>query len=303
MGPEHSILLRPRCPAGDDSDMGELLGLVAALLEVPALELELVLDSPDDRARYRFGEPGDATPVAEISRQGRFRAILHAPRSSVVSVPPATLDLIALALSRILSSKRLSEQVVLLRSALDTTTSAVLLFDATGAIVYANPPADRLLSRQTEDGLVTPCGHETSEPVFSFLCSRVEELSTAEAAGAAWRGTLSLSDGSALAAELLRIHNPVELPETAVLAVLQPLTATVDQQIETWAASHSLSSREAQVLGLLVKGLTSQKIAQHLGISPHTVRDHLKSLYRKSGCTSRGELQGLFAAPPVANRR
>ena len=46
---------------------------------------------------------------------------------------------------------------------------------------------------------------------------------------------------------------------------------------------------------LLEKGLTTGEIAETLGISPHTVRDHLKHLYRKTGTKGRSELLGLIS--------
>jgi DNA-binding NarL/FixJ family response regulator len=42
-----------------------------------------------------------------------------------------------------------------------------------------------------------------------------------------------------------------------------------------------LTQREVQVLQLLVKGLANKQIGDHLGISEHTVKDHLKSVFGK----------------------
>lgn len=43
----------------------------------------------------------------------------------------------------------------------------------------------------------------------------------------------------------------------------------------------SLSAREREILAELVSGLRAPAIAKKLFISPHTVRNHLKSMYRK----------------------
>lgn len=46
------------------------------------------------------------------------------------------------------------------------------------------------------------------------------------------------------------------------------------------------STRESQVLDLLQRGFTNKEIAQGLGISPHTVRDHISRMlvrYHLSG--------------------
>ncbi|MEW6688777.1 MAG: helix-turn-helix transcriptional regulator [Pseudomonadota bacterium] len=44
-----------------------------------------------------------------------------------------------------------------------------------------------------------------------------------------------------------------------------------------------VTSRERDVLGLLARGCTYSRIAERLGISPHTVSSHIKSVYRKLG--------------------
>ena len=51
-----------------------------------------------------------------------------------------------------------------------------------------------------------------------------------------------------------------------------------------------LTVREQQVLEQLVLGKSVRTIADELGRSPHTVHDHVKSLHRKLGASSRGEL-------------
>jgi DNA-binding NarL/FixJ family response regulator len=50
-----------------------------------------------------------------------------------------------------------------------------------------------------------------------------------------------------------------------------------------------LTARETEVLRLVAKGFTLQEIAGHLGLSRHTVVDHVKSLYRKLNVSSRAE--------------
>jgi PAS domain S-box-containing protein len=51
-----------------------------------------------------------------------------------------------------------------------------------------------------------------------------------------------------------------------------------------------VSSREREVLALLVGGDRVPSIAKQLHISPHTVRNHLKALYRKLGVNTQTEL-------------
>jgi DNA-binding NarL/FixJ family response regulator len=50
-----------------------------------------------------------------------------------------------------------------------------------------------------------------------------------------------------------------------------------------------LTRREREVLQLAAEGLANKQIALSLGISEHTVKFHLSSLYTKLGATSRTE--------------
>lgn len=55
------------------------------------------------------------------------------------------------------------------------------------------------------------------------------------------------------------------------------------------SAGESLTARETQVLQLTAQGLPNKQIALALGISEHTIKFHLSSLYAKLGVTSRTE--------------
>jgi two-component system nitrate/nitrite response regulator NarL len=59
-----------------------------------------------------------------------------------------------------------------------------------------------------------------------------------------------------------------------------------------------ISLREREVLDMLVEGLTVPEIAGRLNRSPHTVHDHVKSLHRKLGAKSRGELVAAALGHP-----
>jgi DNA-binding NarL/FixJ family response regulator len=50
-----------------------------------------------------------------------------------------------------------------------------------------------------------------------------------------------------------------------------------------------LTERETEVLGLLSKGLANKQIAAALGISEHTVKFHVSSIYTKLNVTNRTE--------------
>jgi DNA-binding CsgD family transcriptional regulator len=56
------------------------------------------------------------------------------------------------------------------------------------------------------------------------------------------------------------------------------------------AAAHGLTGRESEVVLAVAAGHTNQEIARLLGVSRHTVADHLKNVFAKLGVATRGEL-------------
>ncbi len=52
----------------------------------------------------------------------------------------------------------------------------------------------------------------------------------------------------------------------------------------------SLSSRECEVCELVIQGLVLKEVGSRLGISANTARNHLASIFKKSGVTNRMEL-------------
>jgi LuxR family maltose regulon positive regulatory protein len=57
-----------------------------------------------------------------------------------------------------------------------------------------------------------------------------------------------------------------------------------------------LTTAELRLLPLLPTHLSFREIASQLYVSPHTVRSHVKSIYRKLGVSSRSEAVDLLAA-------
>jgi DNA-binding CsgD family transcriptional regulator len=54
--------------------------------------------------------------------------------------------------------------------------------------------------------------------------------------------------------------------------------------------AYGVTPREREIAGLLAGGLTNPEIATELVLSPYTVQDHIKSLFEKTGVSSRQEL-------------
>ncbi|MBP3893671.1 MAG: helix-turn-helix transcriptional regulator [Atopobiaceae bacterium] len=63
-----------------------------------------------------------------------------------------------------------------------------------------------------------------------------------------------------------------------------------------FAEKHGLTSRERDVLELVVDGLDVAGIAEALVISMGTVKAHLHRIYQKAGVSGRAELMRAYAA-------
>lgn len=81
---------------------------------------------------------------------------------------------------------------------------------------------------------------------------------------------------------------PMEGEQGLVAVMIEPARAADLTPI--LLESYGLTEREIEIVLHLARGLATKEIAADLTISPHTVRDHLKSIFAKTGFTTRGEL-------------
>lgn len=130
--------------------------------------------------------------------------------------------------------------------------------------------------------------------------------------GACARAVLYLTDNPAALIDLPRPGGPAwgALPvdaseselQTAIQALAEGLWVgapslvgklivqrTATEPDESDSPSQALTERETEVLQLTAQGLANKQIAIRLGISEHTIKFHLSSLYAKLGVSSRTE--------------
>jgi DNA-binding NarL/FixJ family response regulator len=120
------------------------------------------------------------------------------------------------------------------------------------------------------------------------ICERVLERSPATK-------VLMISGAGRISTEAARaaganVFIPKELGASDVARAVRmiALGMNVFQPSSDASATH-LSDREHEVLGLIARGSTNRDIAAALHLSPHTVKGHTSSLYRKLDAKNRAE--------------
>lgn len=66
--------------------------------------------------------------------------------------------------------------------------------------------------------------------------------------------------------------------------------ATPAERMSLFARASALSTRESQLLGLLIAGSDTRRIAEQMFLTENTIQDHLKSIFIKTDTTNRRTL-------------
>lgn len=97
-----------------------------------------------------------------------------------------------------------------------------------------------------------------------------------------------LADGFWVTLRAARL-DPAEATGSAAIAVTLEETSPLDR-LEVFVRSFALSPREREVLNLLATGLDTRQLARRLFLAEHTIQDHLKSIFAKTGARNRPAL-------------
>ena len=115
---------------------------------------------------------------------------------------------------------------------------------------------------------------------------RLEALERAPDSAAPPRLTISTRRGSLLEVHAARVRGAEG--EGAVAITLAPAGAATRSSL--LLAARGLTPAQRRVAALVLQGLSTREIVEDLGISEHTVQDHLKAVFDKVGVGSRREL-------------
>lgn len=105
------------------------------------------------------------------------------------------------------------------------------------------------------------------------------------------------------ASELVRAvraaHRGESLISTAALAGLLDRLRRAPRHGD----SNDLTARELEVLGMLAKGMSTEQLRVALGLSGHTVRNHVRNILAKLGAHSKLEAVGIAARAGIVSLR
>ena len=153
-------------------------------------------------------------------------------------------------------------------------------------IVYVTAHSDaQTLARAADTG---PAGYVLKPFQDGQLLSAV---TIALAQGGVTRGGNGSGHGAS------RHADTVDVAGSSRQRLLRRVAGAVSSQAPSQSAEVDLTARELEVVRLLLSNGRVRSIAEDLDISPHTVRNHLRSIFRKLGVHSQVELiQELTAA-------
>jgi DNA-binding CsgD family transcriptional regulator len=215
---------------------------------------------------------GEVVATLDVGRPvGRFTTAELALVESLASAAGMTYASLA-------DHKRLARERSKLLEALDSCDQAVVITDAADGDRHLNAAACALLGRLPPEG-----------PGLDDLLRRDR----------ADGGSLVTETSVPLAADreiTLRCRSTPVSDDGNVVVTVMELSEGDDRLASVVEAS--LTARERQVAKLAIKGLRDAEIAERLALSPHTVKHHLKAIYRKLGVRSRVGLARIAAPGP-----
>ncbi len=157
----------------------------------------------------------------------------------------------------------------------------LLLLDSRLRPIAQTPETDAYLRT-----LVPP--NEGAPPVPSAAMNVAAALVAAEEnawAGPAW-ARLHLEAGRWLTLRAARLG--AGAPNDLIAVTIED--ASVTERVGLFARVSGLTTRERELLDVLVTGPDTRAVARAMHLSEHTVQDHLKSIFAKTGTGSRRQL-------------
>ncbi len=291
------ILLAPSLPPADDPAIAAILEGLSRATGASGCVLSLRLLPEGPSATYRFGQPGSRSPLVVVLEAGdtlrgdcRLYGAGRGPAAS-----PAALECLRPVLEGALLApierNTASHQIDILMQILGVTEEANLLMDASGEILFANARGEELLCLHTERPQAHLADDGRLAPLHSLIVEQMTRLR--ESKDRVRHDVVTTGDGGRWRLEIVALSGLAS--QSWSLVVLTPIRMPSADQLCKRLAGFQISRREAEVLAHVLRGRKACEIANQLGITEYTVKDHLKHAYSKLGVSSRGQLLSRLA--------
>lgn len=200
----------------------------------------------------------------------------------------------------------------LITRALSGLCVGLILTNASGRVVWLNRAAERVLGLSDYDCTGRPLNQLLKDLQLAAFWQEAAEAEGNMLADVVvqWPEELSLKanatryvDGEGREIGRALLFCDVTAEKTVQVELSQEIasrlldltsTARVPKPVD------NLTQQELRVLRLVGQGLSNERIAETIGVSPSTVRSHLKNLYRKLSIRSRSEAVAFAARNHLA---
>jgi DNA-binding CsgD family transcriptional regulator len=186
--------------------------------------------------------------------------------------------------------RRLAARRAELAALLDAIPEAVLMYDGSGGLVHANPRAAELFGMPGSSGPGSQVRTEAQRIAWALAAAAQrsgttkgsnETLREVRAEGRVYRLRGMLASGWMPGGE-------AGVLVTAAFEMVNPLT---DIELRS---RYGLSAREIEVARLVAAGLSNNEVAEKLGVSYFTARNHVERLLSKLGVGNRSRVGAVL---------
>ena len=189
--------------------------------------------------------------------------------------------------------RRLAARRTELAALLDAIPEAVLMYDGSGGLVHANPRAAELFGMPGAAGPGAQVRTEAQRMAWTLAASA--QRSIAQAANSNTTETLRevRADGRVyrLRGTLATGWMPGGEAGVLVTAAFELVNPLTDLELRS---RFGLSAREIEVARLVASGLSNNEVAEKLGVSYFTARNHVERVLNKLGVGNRSRVGAVL---------
>jgi DNA-binding CsgD family transcriptional regulator len=238
---------------------------------------------PERSARYRAllasGIPHELR-AAFVSRGRCWGAVHIARREHRADFGPEDITALASIAGLVAEGIRASLRFDAGRRAAEGASPGLVVLGPHDDVELISPPARELLAAMRNPAQV----HDAETPPGPLLALAAFTRSGPHD-GEGNRYTVAVPTSSGW----ITLHASVPDGATAGRVAIVLEHAASPQSTAIRLEAHGVTAREREIASLLARGLTNPQIAARLVLSTYTVQDHIKSLFEKTGVSSRQE--------------